>query len=326
MTHLSLCLSQTGCADDVSLTEFLHYAVSVSHDPHWSPVHLTCNPCLYRPHVLGHVATLARDLAHVVATSGLGRRLLLSPPPPGGSSSSSGNSGSSSSSSSSPFLLSPPPPGGRSSSGRNSNRNSSSSSSGSRGSNSSSRSGSTPPFPRPFVLPVTRDAHVEDEVRQLVDYHFRLWGRRRALRVCLDRVGLARRLWLAFQLNGYLPLAAPFPARLLARSPGFSHQATTLAARERFAELVLGAWSAWSPGEAEWRALRRRTMAAAFGEVPRPLVARVRERFRLDFELFQFDPAPADLFPPEAPVAATAGTRGTVGSDPDPADTDTLTH
>ena len=206
------------CADDVSFAEFLRYALLVNHDPHWSPVHLTCNPCLFRPHVLGKFHTFARDLSHVLLASGLGRLL-----------------------------------------------------------------------PRDL----SHSSHVTDEVKLLVDYHFRLWAGRRGLHACLDRLGLARRLWRGFQLNGYLPVTSPFPERLLTRQ---LNDVTMFAARDRFVERVLAVSSASSLSRPEWRALRRRTMTEAYRTVPRELLELVQERFRLDFELFQYDPAPSDLF------------------------------
>ncbi|KAL8567231.1 hypothetical protein ACOMHN_046641 [Nucella lapillus] len=60
------------CADDVTFPEFLHYALLVNHDAHWSPVHLTCNPCVFRPHLLGKLETFSRDALYVLRASGLG--------------------------------------------------------------------------------------------------------------------------------------------------------------------------------------------------------------------------------------------------------------
>ena len=130
-------------------------------------------------------------------------------------------------------------------------------------------------------------------MKLLVDYHFRLWANRRRLHACLDRVGLARRLWRGFQLNGYLPATSLFPERLLARQ---LNDVTMFAARDRFVKHALAVSSASSLSRSEWWALRRRTMAEAYRKVPRELLQLVQKRFSLDFELFQYDPAPSDLF------------------------------
>ncbi|XP_070173682.1 uncharacterized protein [Littorina saxatilis] len=207
------------CSDDVSFAEFLHYALVVNQDPHWSPVHLTCNPCLLRPQLVGKMDTFFQDAAYVLRTSGLGHLLP-----------------------------------------------------------ESSR---------------RQSSHVMDEVKLLADYHFRLWDRRQALKACLDRVGLARRLWRAFQLNGYIPNSEPYPEKLLTDQ---LNEFTLSEARDIFTNHVISVSSASSLSRLEWLALRRRTMMAAYREVPIELLKLVQERFKLDFELFQYNPAPGELF------------------------------
>ncbi|KAL8573688.1 hypothetical protein ACOMHN_018963 [Nucella lapillus] len=205
------------CADDVTFLEFLHYALHVNHDAHWSPVHLTCNPCVFRPHLLGKLETFSQDASYVLRASGLGH----------------------------------------------------------------------------LMPDISHSAHVKDEIQLLVDYHFRLWEHRLELQACLGLISLARRLWRSFQLNGYLPQTSVFPQEVLTHQ--FNH-VPVLAARDLFTEYVISVSSALPLNHSEWLSLRRRTMVGAYRTVPRHLLEMVQDRFRLDFQLFQYDPSPEDLF------------------------------
>ncbi|XP_076453591.1 carbohydrate sulfotransferase 10-like [Babylonia areolata] len=205
------------CADDVSFAEFLHYALLVNHDAHWSPVHLTCNPCVFRPQLMGKFETFSRDASYVLHTSGLGD-----------------------------------------------------------------------------LLPdLSHSGHVRDEIQLLVDYHFRLWEHRWELQACLDQVSVAHRLWRSFQLNGYLPQTSVFPREMLTRR---LNHVPLLAARDLFTRYVISVSSAWPLNHSEWLNLRRTTMAEAYRSVPQYLLHLVQDRFRLDFQLFQYDSAPRDFF------------------------------
>ncbi|GFS10584.1 carbohydrate sulfotransferase [Elysia marginata] len=51
--------SHQSCPTDVTFSEFLQYAL-VKQDSHWSPIHKTCDPCLFKPHIVGKVETFDR--------------------------------------------------------------------------------------------------------------------------------------------------------------------------------------------------------------------------------------------------------------------------
>ncbi|KAL8618749.1 hypothetical protein ACOMHN_015159 [Nucella lapillus] len=57
------------CGRDISFREFLDYVVN--HRPaqlnnHWKPMYQLCNPCLFRPHVIGKIETFTKDVKYVL--------------------------------------------------------------------------------------------------------------------------------------------------------------------------------------------------------------------------------------------------------------------
>ncbi|XP_025080192.1 carbohydrate sulfotransferase 10-like isoform X2 [Pomacea canaliculata] len=205
------------CADDITFSEFLNYAFQVSIDPHWSPIHELCDPCIFRPHVVGKMETFARDARYVLVTSGLGH----------------------------------------------------------------------------LLQGLDHASHVQDELQLLTRYHFRMLEQRPLLRACLDDVSLARRLWRAFQLNGYIAPGRGFPAELLTRE---LQGATPSQSAALVTSLVTAAATDSAFGHAQWAAVRHRHMVAAYRAVSKDLLAAMQERFALDFDLFQYDREPADIF------------------------------
>ncbi|KAL8599474.1 hypothetical protein ACOMHN_065273 [Nucella lapillus] len=136
--------------------------------------------------------------------------------------------------------------------------------------------------------------HVLDELEQLTLYHydhFRRLGTR--LKSCLDYLGVARRLWRGFQLNGYISPDDTFPADHL-RKHLFNLTETQI--RNYVVEMVKGAHSARPLSHQEWSSLKRRNMVGAYRSVPKELLLKMLKKFKLDFELFQYDKKPKDIF------------------------------
>nr|KAG5699947.1 hypothetical protein BaRGS_018246 [Batillaria attramentaria] len=51
--------------------EFVEFALHFD-EPHWTPVSSTCDPCKFRPHVIGKMETYSRDARAVLDQTGLG--------------------------------------------------------------------------------------------------------------------------------------------------------------------------------------------------------------------------------------------------------------
>ena len=58
------------CGNDVTFAEFVEYSL-LAHEPHWEPIYLRCDPCQYRPTVVGSMQTFERDSRHVLRRMGL---------------------------------------------------------------------------------------------------------------------------------------------------------------------------------------------------------------------------------------------------------------
>ena len=58
------------CGNDVTFAEFVEYSL-LAHEPHWEPIYLRCDPCEYRPTVVGSMETFERDSRHVLRRMGL---------------------------------------------------------------------------------------------------------------------------------------------------------------------------------------------------------------------------------------------------------------
>ncbi|KAK7474592.1 hypothetical protein BaRGS_00034176, partial [Batillaria attramentaria] len=145
-----------------------------------------------------------------------------------------------------------------------------------------------------FLQNYSHAGHVTNELQTILDYHMHLWPRRQdKLHNCLDILGMGRRLWLAFQYNGYIPLTTSFPEQVLKTE---LINVTIVEARDRVLGHVNAAASKERLSESEWVDLRRRIMVSAYRAVPRELLELVQKRFKWDFELFDYDPEPVDIF------------------------------
>ncbi|PVD31962.1 hypothetical protein C0Q70_07388 [Pomacea canaliculata] len=58
------------CGNDVTFREFLEYSLEVK-DLHWDPIFQRCDPCTYRPTVIGNIETFERDSLFVLRRMGM---------------------------------------------------------------------------------------------------------------------------------------------------------------------------------------------------------------------------------------------------------------
>lgn len=129
------------------------------------------------------------------------------------------------------------------------------------------------------------EKHVYEEVDMLIDYNFQLLNGK-FYRNCTNSTDIAQRLWRTFQINGYLPNEMSFPA------PASSEINVT-----HFKDLVHEAFKKRpSKSRAEWRQQREQAMADAFRQLPRPVLEKLADLYRHDFQMFEYDARPALLF------------------------------
>ncbi|XP_025092475.1 uncharacterized protein LOC112563012 [Pomacea canaliculata] len=58
------------CGSDVTFREFLEYSLEEK-EPHWDPIFKRCDPCIYRPTVIGNIETFERDSLFLLRRMGL---------------------------------------------------------------------------------------------------------------------------------------------------------------------------------------------------------------------------------------------------------------
>ncbi|XP_076470160.1 carbohydrate sulfotransferase 9-like [Babylonia areolata] len=59
------------CGNNVTFPEFIEYSLRVQ-EPHWNAISSLCDPCVFRPNLLGSMETFARDARVVLDKAGLG--------------------------------------------------------------------------------------------------------------------------------------------------------------------------------------------------------------------------------------------------------------
>ena len=124
------------------------------------------------------------------------------------------------------------------------------------------------------------------------------------IRRCTDLPGLARRLWTAFQLNGYIPIQASLPEALLstaaAHAPNASREQRTANEKAYFARLKRAVHAVYEESRNRTKAAldtrRREALAEAYSTVGDEVMDRLQKLYEHDFKLFGYDPRPDFLF------------------------------
>ncbi|XP_048245494.1 carbohydrate sulfotransferase 11-like [Haliotis rufescens] len=133
--------------------------------------------------------------------------------------------------------------------------------------------------------------HVENEMRMLISYHFELQSRRNINKKCLTTTALTGRLWRAFQLNGYISLEEEFPEpRVRALLDGLSIPQ----ARDEITRLLV---DYHRDGSTSWKKERKSVLVNAFKQIPLGLREEISHRYKHDFDLYDYEPYPAEIFP-----------------------------
>ncbi|KAL3866584.1 hypothetical protein ACJMK2_043871 [Sinanodonta woodiana] len=130
--------------------------------------------------------------------------------------------------------------------------------------------------------------HVTEELKTLITYNFKL--KTHLLSGCFHELDVARRLWLAFQINGYIPSEVNFPKAEIMK---VRHLNETEAV---FAKLVLNQYTSSKKSSTEWKEQRKRYFVSAYQNVPLSLLEDVRDVFQLDFDIFNYESEPEELF------------------------------
>jgi hypothetical protein len=137
------------------------------------------------------------------------------------------------------------------------------------------------------------ETHVHQEMDMLIVYNWNLFLKKSYARHyanCTNSTDLARRLWTAFQINGYLPIATPFPVE----SYPFDINMT------EFQKLAHESYNKRpTKSVSEWKRQREKAMLDAFREIPTDTLYKLRQLYDADFEMFGYDPEPSHIFTPD---------------------------
>ncbi|KAL8623703.1 hypothetical protein ACOMHN_004768 [Nucella lapillus] len=63
-------LKAWACGHDLTFPEFVQFSLT-THEPHWEPIYLHCDPCQFRPAVVGDMRTFSKDTLFLLRRMGL---------------------------------------------------------------------------------------------------------------------------------------------------------------------------------------------------------------------------------------------------------------
>ena len=135
---------------------------------------------------------------------------------------------------------------------------------------------------------VSFSKNVEEEINMLIKYNFDL--ERYIRRECYTRSDIAQRLWKTFQINGYVLKDVPFPSLYLQSISNNTNIA------QLFQEKVLTVIREQDADKAELKQQKRNFLVDAFKQVSPSDLEMLPKLFQQDFELFDYDKYPKDIF------------------------------
>ncbi|XP_046547731.1 carbohydrate sulfotransferase 8-like [Haliotis rubra] len=138
----------------------------------------------------------------------------------------------------------------------------------------------------------SQTSHAEDEMRMLIAYHFELQSRRDINKKCLTTTDVTRRLWRAFQFNGYISLDEVFPEQ---RVQEVVDGLGVPQARDEVTRLILQHYRDSTATNVKKQ--RRTVLVNAYKQIPLDLRENIRKKYEHDFDLYDYEPYPADIFP-----------------------------
>ena len=106
---------------------------------------------------------------------------------------------------------------------------------------------------------------------------------------CNNKTLICEKLWHVFQMNGYIGFDIPFPLHLYKiTDPG------TLV--KDFIETVIKKHENGKPYHEIWKNQKRESLVSAYKAIPRDKLKLVQNIFKKDFEIFDYDKEPPDIF------------------------------
>ncbi|XP_055870817.1 carbohydrate sulfotransferase 11-like [Biomphalaria glabrata] len=222
------------CPTNISFVQFLTY---ISRDKflqepnllneHWAPYRFLCDPCVFRPHVIGKMETFHADTSTILEAVNLTWVLET------------------------PSMM------------------------------RDNRSGNARPIDRSV-----------QEMSMLTYYNMELFTFLSSLlnstdENCFNQRLVYKRLWAAFQYNGHLPFNVQFPEQL---------ETGASIAPEDFLQICKETFFSWSKDKNLFADHKKAAMIEAYRPVPNDVMNRLLELYESDFEMFEYNRKPIDLY------------------------------
>jgi hypothetical protein len=106
---------------------------------------------------------------------------------------------------------------------------------------------------------------------------------------CVNRTDISCRLWKVFQLNGYLPPTVGCP-RVQLQKAGDDDIVRELI------DLAISEYRSNVVSTSDSKEQKRMAMYSAYHDIPVELLNQVRDVYKLDFKLINYDPEPPEIF------------------------------
>lgn len=134
-----------------------------------------------------------------------------------------------------------------------------------------------------------------EEMKMLTYYNFNgqdRWIKNRSKPECFVQLDIAKRIWKAFQINGYLGDNFEFPEE------GVKNIDSRDGVRDYLVNCFTEICSHTNATEREkWKSQRKKYLKKAYLDVPVDIRGRIRDAFKIDFELFGYEKEPDFVFP-----------------------------
>ena len=110
----------------------------------------------------------------------------------------------------------------------------------------------------------------------------------RAVKNCMDRIEIARRIWVSLQIQGYIKEDIPFPINTInsiekAKNPKFLTDVILKTIRK----------TPMSPDDSKLQ--RHRALVKAYGDLSQETLDKVKQFYRQDFILFDYSIEPPSI-------------------------------
>ena len=127
---------------------------------------------------------------------------------------------------------------------------------------------------------------VVNEIKTLSENYLNL---KKLSSICNNKTLICEKLWQVFQINGYIGFEISFPSHLSKlKEPGMLVK--------EFIETAIKTHESGKSYHAIWKAQKRESLVKAYRAIPKGTLKAVKGIYKKDFEIFDYDNEPTDIF------------------------------